>query len=879
MTRWIPSATYRIQLSRSFGFDDARRIVPHLDRLGVDTIYLSPILAARRGSSHGYDCIDPRRIDADRGGAAGFRRLCRAASAHGLRVVVDIVPNHLSATLENPAWRDLLQHGPASKFASLFDIDWRRTPHARPQVVLPWLDREVDRAFTDGTLAVELRGGRVGLQWGTRHLPGSVDAARKVRSWSRSHGLGALRNGRTAVQRVLRGINAGATGVDRRRRTGVLGALPYRVVPWWQFEAINYRRFFDISELAGARADRPSGFAYLHRKILAEVRAGRISGVRVDHIDGIADPLGYLRRLRRALDARSPRHESPYLVVEKILGADEALPEEWPVDGSTGYDALDRITRVLLVPGREREIDRAFRRAVPGRRAGFPEIARQAKYEVAMALFPGERRQLARWFVDRHGTAADEAAWGRAIVRLTSELPVYRTYARGTRRRAEDQRRWAAAFRSGRKHAPRARRPELERLRTAWPGPVPFVRRWQQWTGAVAAKGIEDTAFYRYARWLGLNEVGGDPAGPVGSLETFHRFMERRATSTPHALTATSTHDTKWGEDARARLIALAEAAEPWGRAAVRWRSMRRPRRPAGDLVLPADVEYRLYQALAATAPAPAAFSRAYRARFEGYAVKAEREAKRRTSWIAPDREYEASVVEFVRALFQDPRAQRFRTEMTRWIDRLARIGAYYSLAQVVLRSTLPGVPDLYQGSEGWNLSLVDPDNRRPVDYRSLARCVPRRSADPPSGRSAGPGPAPHRPRERDKVELTWRLLQFRRRHRPLFERGGYRPVIERDPPPSGAVLAYLRRSGSEHLLVAVGRGLTRVAPDRERLPVGTAWRGRTLRLREGFPTHWTNVVDGRSVTTRGEPSGPVLLLREVFSGWPFAVLYHSGTA
>ncbi|MGI0150513.1 MAG: malto-oligosyltrehalose synthase, partial [Thermoplasmata archaeon] len=750
MTPRIPTSTYRLQLSARFGFDRVRRILPYLDRLGVDTVYLSPILASQPGSEHGYDGIDPGRIDPARGGAAGFARLRRDLERRGFGLLVDFVPNHLAASLQNPAWRDVLARGPSSPYARIFDIDWSRGPEGRPAVVLPWLGRSRADAFRRGELAFDLDRGSLSLRFGVRKLPGSPAALRRLMEWDTgAEALPGRRrpDRRRELRERLERLNRGVTGRDRSRREQLLTEFSYRLVPWWEVGSVNYRRFFDISGLVGVRPEDPEGFRYLHRWLLPAARSGAISGIRLDHIDGLADPLGYLRRLRAALAGASSsgRRAAPYLIVEKILARDETLPASWPVDGTTGYEALVRITGVLVDEASAPRLSAMYARICPERPGSFADESYRAKREVAEELFPGERAELVRRIRGGRGATVPYGSRNgidRALVAVTAALPVYRTYYHlgpgGGRGRPEDARRLRAAISEARRRDPGALQGDGLRafLRLASgsgaipPGspPARFLTRWQQWTGAVAAKGGEDTAFYRHGRFLGANEVGGDPDRIATTLGDFHAFMRERARRFPHALTPTSTHDTKWGEDARARLVALTEWVEPWSVSVRRWRRDNRAftSGPARRRVPSPAEEYRLYQTLVASAPSPRSFSGTYPRRLEGHLVKAAREAKLGTSWMRPVPAHEEALTDFVRAIVTDPRGAGFRADLSGWVDRLAFFGGFYSFAQTVLRATLPGVPDLYQGSEGWNLTLADPDNRRPVPFGRLARGLAR---------------------------------------------------------------------------------------------------------------------------------------------------------
>lgn len=878
-------ATYRLQLTPRFGFDDVRRLLPYLNRLGVDAVYLSPLLASRRGSLHGYDGIDPRRVDPARGGPAGFARLVRALRRHGLGLVVDFVPNHLAADVENRAWASVLRDGPGARWAGLFDIDWNRGPGGPDTVAVPWLDRPLDASFRDATVAFEPRGRHVVLRCGPTDLPLAPRAeerlGRSIRPGQRAE---RPPPGRRRLAALLAEVNAGRSPAARRLRRRLLRDQWYRLVPWRRSEAINYRRFFDISDLVGVRPETDDGFRYLHTWLARAVRSRAVQGIRLDHIDGLADPLGYLRRLDRKVraDARAANTRPPALYVEKILAYDETLPSAWPVAGTTGYEALVRITGVLVPEGAGPGLDAAYRRVVPGGVPDFAPVAWRSKRDVERRLFGPERRALLDRLLDGAPSAPPRAGLDRALGALTAGLGVYRTYAVRGRFSAADRARLRHAVAEARRRAPAITASRAFRwLDDLVLGPLPrtaadrarraaFLERWQQWTGAVAAKGIEDTAFYRYVRFVGANEVGGDPGRTGLSLGAFHAFMRERARAHPRSLTPLSTHDSKWGEDARARLLAWTEYRAPWGRSVARWRALGRPLRrgiPVADRPTPRE-EYRLYQALVASAPSRGTWSPGYLARLGSYAVKAAREAKETSSWRRPNRRREAAVLRLLRSLGRDPRARRIRSEVEEWVRRLARVGAYYSLAQTVLQVTVPGIPDLYQGSEGGTLALVDPDNRRPVRFRRLAQRLARPPR--PGGR---PAPVETPTGASFKVHALARLLALRRQHPAVFLDGSYEALPERGPAGGSRCVAFARRHRDEWVVTIVGRELGAALDRGAGGPPGAAWAGRSIRLPAGAPTVWREWLTDRVVSATRGPRGAELALSDVFAELPVAVL------
>ncbi|MFZ3355905.1 MAG: malto-oligosyltrehalose synthase [Thermoplasmata archaeon] len=910
-------ATYRLQIGPEFDLRAAARVVPYLANLGVDTLYLSPLLAARSGSAHGYDVIDPTRADAARGGERGLRSLARVAHRHGLHLLLDIVPNHQAATPENPGWRDVLERGPASKFASTFDIDWAEGRGSRPRVVLPLLAHSVDDSLRSGHiklqvgsrgLSLEVQGSaypigvrgtnrfihavqaqlnrEAGRRKGAKTEPGSIVDLRRMifAQRKRSPELGG------AIARALKEFQgAGPRGSRSEFARELLDDLAFRLVPYWEDAEINYRRFFDVNHLIGVRVEDARVFQRTHRRILEWVRRGYVDGLRVDHVDGLADPRQYLRRLQRALSKAREGGSPPVQVwVEKILGRSEAIPAEWPVQGTTGYDAMARLTGVLMDPHGAPALAAVYKWAV-GAPESFEDAAYAAKRQVQRESFRSETKRLASGIIDvTSENARDGRAVEAALVAVTAGLPVYRTYdqiGKPPPQRAavlaEGWRRAARRGASGRGRALRLvaqglglygaqRNPETQRRRAE-----DNRRRWQQWTPAIAAKGIEDTALFRYIPYLGLNEVGSDPAHLGTSPEEFHQFMINRRASAIASLNATSTHDTKWGEDARARLMGLTERAVEWGRRIPVWFDWidGRPRPPRPEAPIRRAEIYLLLQALVASRPIHGREAADYPTRFRAYAIKASREAKVRTSWRCPDLAYERALGRFATWLATAPTPRRFRSELDSWIRSLAYVGTWNSVAMTVLKMTVPGVPDLYQGSERSALHLVDPDNRRPVDFRPLDRSL----------RRLAKRPGPLSPSELRRLSQSWwtgdlkqyvtqRGLQFRRAHLDLVSKGQYIPLTTRGPDPNTA-LAFARVWGDEWALVAIGLHLARRRVSEQQPPRGSRWTDVEIALPPRAPRSWSDALVSRPPTERTR-RGSYLRVAEIFETLPVSLLY-----
>ncbi|MFZ0891632.1 MAG: malto-oligosyltrehalose synthase [Thermoplasmata archaeon] len=910
-------ATYRLQISSDFDLYAAARVVPYLANLGVDTLYLSPLLAARSGSAHGYDVINPTKADASRGGEKGLRALANVAHRRGMHLLLDIVPNHQAATPENPWWRDVLERGPASKFASTFDINWDREVGGRPQVVLPVLSDTVDESIRLGRVQLRVGPGEllldvegtafpIGARATSRFLHAvrshlRLEAGRPKRSSPRSWTHAKLRrltfrkgrrpsNLAKAFARVLEEFQApGPTGSLSEFARKMMDDLAYRPVPYWEDDAINYRRFFDVNHLVGVRVEDPQVFQRTHERIVEWVRRGYIDGLRVDHIDGLADPDQYLRRLQRALaKARQGTSPSVQLWVEKILARTEALAPEWPVQGTTGYDAMARLTGVLTNPDGAPSLAGAYEWVVRAPES-FEREADAAKREVQRTSFRSETKRLASGIA---AATSRNARFGKAIeaalISFTAGLPIYRTYGRNGTPPPEELEALAVAWRRAARRATPGGRRALGLVRDGLA--LDFAtrstlskrrsaegnrRRWQQWTPAVAAKGIEDTALFRFVRSVGLNEVGSDPAHFGTSLTEFHHFMIDRQALASGSLNATSTHDTKWGEDARARLMGLTDRAEEWARRLPMWFRWieQRPRLQRSEPPIRRAEIYLLLQALVASRPINAREVIDYPERFRAYALKASREAKVGTSWRHPDLAYEQALDRFAAWLATAPTPPRFRRELEDWTRSLAYLGMWNSVAMTVLKMNVPGVPDLYQGSERSALHLVDPDNRRPVDFRALDRSLHRLMKRPGSMSLAGVRRLCQSWWTGDlKQYVTHRALQARSSHLDLLSNGRYVPLQASGREPQ-AVLAFARAWRDEWLLVAIGRHLARRGVSEDHPPDGTPWNGVEIALPPGAPRTWNDeLIARRPIEMIGARSR--LHVAEIFETLPVAILF-----
>lgn len=815
-----PRSTYRLQLSERFTLHDAAEVVDYLSLLGVDWVYLSPILQSAAHSTHGYDVTDHGSIDAERGGRAGFDEFVRACRRRGLGILIDIVPNHVGvATPSDTAWWwDTLSRGRASRFAEFFDVDWDA---AEQRVRLPVLAHPApgtaDRSGPDDTDET----GSDGAQDTGPDGAGSDhtrDAGRDAANQTGPDGTdGIILDRGELVAAGRRYPVAPGSSDDGADAQTVHARQHYELVETVRAHAdLNYRRFFAVSDLAAIRMESEPVFEAAHREVLRWFRDGLADGLRIDHPDGLADPAGYLRRL-------ATRTDGAYLVVEKILEAGESLPGEWPVAGTTGYDALGDFDRILIDPAGEETLT-ALDRAEPGQSGGaFEEVAYRARKEAMAELFEPELARLERELGDP--PALPGPLLRDALRELIVCFPVYRSYL------PHGGQHLLAAARDA-----SARRPELaetiSRLVAILGDPGNrAARRFEQTTVIVMAKGIEDRAFYRYNRLGSLTEVGGDPREFSITPAEFDARQERRQAQLPHSMTTLSTHDTKRGEDVRARLDALSELPEEWAALLGRLRQ----RAPLGD----PPMENLLWQAILGSWPAA-------RERLHGYAEKAAREAAESTGWEAPDRGYEDRLHRLVDSAFDDPEvAERIEG----FLGRIRAAGWSNGLSAKLLQLAAPGVPDVYQGSELWERSLVDPDNRRDVDF-ALRRRMLADLDDP-----AAPLP-PIDDTGAAKLLVVSRTLRLRREHPELFTR--YRPVEVLGPAAEHAIA--FDRGGA----IAIGT----------RLPIGLERRGGWGETElELAGSECLDALTGRV------HRGPRLRLAAILESYPVALLVPAGLA
>ena len=845
----IPSSTYRLQFREGVTFDVAAALVPYLAELGVSHLYASPVFTATTGSTHGYDVTDYNELDPSLGGREGFERLSAALKAAGLGLVLDIVPNHMAASLENPWWRSVVEWGKGSPFAGHFDIDWNE------RLTLPTLGKPFDQALAAGELrlALDRQSGVLALAYFDNSFPlhpetypavlDGVDQPAATRLAEMAHAarpseadsfhaeLRALLSDEAAAAALTKALES----LTPDRIAEIHDRQPWRLMFWQEARRhLSYRRFFEITGLVGVRVEDDQVFRDSHRLILDLVASGAVDGLRVDHVDGLADPGAYLTQLRAAAG------DDTWIVVEKILGPGERLPADWPVSGTTGYEFIAALASGL-VDAQGVEALRAAYGELDHRGVGPADDLRDSKRLVLTRNFAGELDRLVA--LARQGlepeTPPDEAL-REALIELILAFTVYRTYTAGDAVGETD----AAVLSDATERA----RPYIDDPTTldrlvgllqgdgTDPAAAELRMRFQQLSGPIMAKAMEDTFFYRYGAVLGLNEVGGEAFGGELSVERLHGEMAERVRTQPDGLSAPATHDTKRGEDARARLYALSEDPGDWIAAVERWRSNSAGRVQAlekGPAPEPA-VEWMLYQALLGAWPGRDALE-GLGDRMAAFLEKALREAKLRTDWLDQDTGYEKAVRDYLEAQLAD---EGFLADFDRTAAPYVHAGLLNGLTQTLLKLVGPGIPDIYQGTEGIDLSLVDPDNRRIPDFVHLARSL-REAAPSPHAALAGGA---------FKQRLVATCLRMRRAHPDFFRKADYMPLAGHGAQ-AGRVLAFARRQGDDWLIgVAPRTPLALLSPDHPFIEP-SRWADTLLAAPAELHGAAVDVVTGRTVT------------------------------
>ncbi len=965
----IPNATYRLQLCGHLSFADARSLVDYLSDLGIGAAYLSPFFRARAGSAHGYDVVDHGEFEPTLGTEAEFQSLAEKLRRQSMGLLVDIVPNHMGIDdPHNGWWQDVLENGPASPYAGYFDIDWNPPKEGlRGKVLLPVLgdqfgkvleEQQLQLAYADGRFSVHYYERRLPTDPGTwvtilRHVRESVSAqldpevpermelesiitalehlpqrsqtdAEAIQERHREKEVASGRLARlvesspevrAAIERTIQVYN-GQRGdlASFDLLDAFLAGQAYRLCYWRvATDEINYRRFFDVDELAAIRVEVPEVFAAVHAEILRLVEKGWVTGLRIDHADGLRDPEQYLKNLAAATGVAlgEPDIGEPqlhlYTVVEKILAHDESLPQQWLTHGTTGYDFLNLLNGLFVDRRGGYSLRDAYARFI-GSWKTWSDVLHEGKRTILSTSLSAELYTLSHQ-LDR---ISEQHRWSRDFTRLSlfralrevvACFPVYRTYIgpNGSEVREEDRRRILAAVRVAKRRNPAMSASFFDFIASVLLLEDPdglsdedrevrrqFVLKFQQVTGPVTAKGLEDTAFYRYYPLASLNEVGGEPGTPGTTVEHFHRRIQEQAANWPHTMLATGTHDTKRGEDMRARLNVLSEVPEEWETRLARWQAMNAESRIEldGEVVPDANVEVLIYQTLVGTWPLKTPSKKehgAYVERIVRYLDKALREAKLYTSWTNPYDEYDRAVAGYVRTILAN-RELPFAQDLDEFVRSIAAAGFTNSLAQLLVKMCVPGVPDFYQGVEFWDFNLVDPDNRRPVDFTARRKRLAKLAT---KAKKNLPGLATELlenwPDDAIKLFVSWRALHLRRERAELT--GGEYVPLECTGTRQSNVIAFARVEGEQFSICVVprftleawrdkgaeGRGAEGGVP---RWPIAEWWRGTRVRLPADVPEDFAHAFSGKTLQgCASDDGGMTLDVAEVLASFPVALL------
>ena len=912
-----PQSTYRLQFHAGFTLRDATAIVPYLRELGITHIYASPYLQATKGSTHGYDVIDHCRLNPELGTMEDFEAFVAALRRHDMGHIADVVPNHVGVgTNDNVWWNDVLENGPASRYAEYFDIDWHGSP--RPElmnkVLLPVLGEPYGDALESGKLRLAFENGAFAVHYYDRRFPIARRTYQKILG-SRAASL----DDQPEAERIIAEFH-GRPGDPRSfdRLDELLNEQSYRLAYWRVApDEINYRRFFDINDLAALRMERQDVFEATHTFILRLAAEGKIDGLRIDHPDGLYDPQAYFDRIQAHFARRikisssvplikgdtaaycgrsaEDRERWPlYVVAEKILARGERLAEAWAIQGTTGYDFLAMVNGLFIDSSNEQAFTRLYRDLVPGA-PDFAQLVYEKKRLILEKSLASELHMLAHRLdrlaqANRHSRDFTLNGLREALREVIACFPVYRSYISDRGVHEADRQYIDAAVECAIERNPDIGRLVFEFIRDTLllrsagdeqlrPQQVQFAARFQQLTAPATAKGVEDTAFYSYNRLVSLNEVGGDP-DQFGTLPaSLHAYLEDRRANWPHALSPLSTHDTKRSEDVRARINVLSEFPETWSAAVSRWMQANARHRTARAPA--ANDEYLLYQTLIGAWPlamANEADRASFVARVQAYMEKAMREAKVHTTWTSPNVEYESAVREFVERILDPARSGEFLADFANLQRQISHWGLFNSLAQTLVRLAAPGVPDTYQGTELWDFSLVDPDNRRPVDYAHRAGMLRALKSDLQAAVADRTRLARALLRTmedgRVKMWIIAEALQRRRDCPALFSTGEYLP-LDAAGDRAQHVFGFLRRHRSSRAVTLVPRGIATLLPDGQSHPLGPdVWRDTTVSLPGVEPeAELINVFTGQGVPLSAREGVACLLVAEAFSQFPVALL------
>lgn len=978
----IPVSTYRLQFNRHFRFSDARAIIPYLHALGIGDIYASPYFKAKEGSLHGYDIVDHNTLNPEIGTEGEYDEMILELRRYRMGQVLDIVPNHMCvASRDNVWWMDVMENGPSSIYSDFFDIDWDPVKkELKDKILIPILgdqygivleNQELQITFEQGAFFISYYDHRfpvipksytdilqyqidemerhlssenphfqelLSIITALNYLPPATEMNRekieeryrekeiiKKRLWNLYNESPEVRSFIDKNVKIFNGTKGTSRSFDLL--DNLLAKQTCRLSYWRvATEEINYRRFFDINELGAIRVETRGIFRETHRLIFRLIREGKVTGLRVDHPDGLYNPVEYFHLLQRncflqlhtgpdtslnnekeiqdlydlyeTLLSRDRQYKPFYIVGEKILIRGERMPEDWPIFSTTGYVFLNTVNGIFVDTASAKAFEEIYERFIR-ERSNFQEIVYEKKKLIMKVAMSSEVNMLGHYLdriseKNRHTRDFTLNSLTAAIIEVIAIFPVYRTYITPAGVNERDRRYIEQAVSKAKRENPAISESVFDFLKAVllldYPADfgetdrrdwIDFVMRFQQITGPIMAKGVEDTAFYVYNRLVSLNEVGGSPDKFGTLLETFHGQNIERLKFWPHALITTSTHDTKRGKDVRARLNVLSEIPEEWRDCLIRWRRWNRKKKimVEGQAIPDPNEEYLLYQTLIGAYPLDPieeSTHEEFKNRIRDYMLKASREAKINTSWISSNRAYEEALLAFIDAVMNRTPDNRFLKDFESFQNKVSHYGLYNSLSQTLLKITSPGVPDFYQGTELWDFSLVDPDNRRPVNYeiriRMLRELKKRGSEILPSELAReltlnkGDG--------KIKLYLTYKALNFRRKKRELFEKGEYAP-LEAIGDKANHIVAFSRILGDARSIIIVPRFFTRLIPQPEDLPIGReVWGNSYVVIQSGEEgDRYRNIFTGEIVTVSKYNEVNVLYLSEVFLNFPVALL------
>ncbi|MFW6185810.1 MAG: malto-oligosyltrehalose synthase [Halobacteriota archaeon] len=858
-----PISTYRIQFNPSFGFEHVREVISYLSDMNISSIYASPIFKPREGSTHGYDIVDPNQLNPELGTQEEFEILCDELNEFHMGWLQDIVPNHMAYDRQNELLMDIMESGEDSKYYSFFDIQWDHPYESiKGKILAPFMGDFFGESLERGEIRLDYGQNGFFINYFDLSFPLKIDSYATILS----HGLRNLKRkigehpDYTKFLGILYVLRTHPDGEEEYDKPGFVKRMLWELytknedikdfidhnvllfngtvgesqsfelletllreqlfrLSFWKVasEEINYRRFFSINELICLRVEDEEVFNYTHSLVLDMLKKGKFSGIRVDHIDGLYDPTDYLRRLREKAD---------YVIVEKILEPEEELPSFWPVEGTTGYEFIYYVNNLFCRRENEREFDRIYS-SFTGMNKSYSELLLEKKRLIIGKHMAGDVENLALLLKNisskyRHGS--DKTLYGikRALVEIMAQFPIYRTYTSSTASREKDREFIKEAIRKARRKIPDLQH-ELNYIQDfllleLWTSLseeekeqfIHFVMRFQQFTGPLMAKGFEDTFLYVYNRFISLNEVGGEPIKFGISIESFHEFNKKR-TKNPHTLNATSTHDTKRGEDVRARLNVLSEMPQEWEESMKEWAEINRSKKKVveGEEVPDKNDEYFLYQTLVGAYPFDNELSE-FTQRIKDYVIKAIREAKVHTAWIKPDSDYEEAFVSFVDDILEPGDDNQFLSAFLPFVKKVSYPGIFNSLSQTLIKITAPGVPDFYQGTELWDLNLVDPDNRRPIDFEKRKKLLQQISEREDTLELIQELLSSYRD-GRIKLFLIQRALKARKENMEVFQKGDYVP-LEVKGKYQDHIIAFARAKGERWAVTVAPRFVSGLA-------------------------------------------------------------------